>query len=192
MAGSRILSNDSTKQTIESALIGELAQRAVRQGVVDNPADVVVRDILPLTDLATGTTGAITSTYGFTSENWRVDLRTYQQDGSTASSANAYNLVVKVNLNKEKVVGFAGVRKLGEDMVSAIRWSLGSGAKIKDIWQIDYLPEDGGVMYAENPIIFNSSNVVKMEYYLKSPGISFLQLIGKTAEARSDTIVGTE
>lgn len=191
MAGSRILSDDNTKRTIESALIGEIAQRAVRQGVVDNPADVVTRDILPLTDLATGTTGATSSSYGFTSENWRVDLRDYQQDQS-ASSANAYNLVAKVNLNKEKVIGFAGVRKLGEDNVSAIRWSLGSGAKIKDIWQIDYLPEDGGVMYAENPIIFNATNVVKMEYYVKSPGISFLQIIGKTAEARSDTIVGTE
>ncbi len=191
MAGSRILSNETEKRSIESALIGEIAKRAVRQGVVDNPADVVVRDILPLTDLASGTTGATSSSYGFTSENWRVDLRSYQQDES-ASAANAYNLVAKVNLNKEKVVGFMGVRKTGEDMVSAIRWSLGSGAKIKDIWQIDYLPEDGGVMYAENPIIFNSTNVVKMEYYLKSTGISFLQIMGKTAEARSDTIVGTE
>jgi len=191
MAGSRILSNETEKRSIESALIGEIAKRAVRQGVVDNPADVVVRDILPLTDLATGTTGAISSSYGFTSENWRVDLRDYEQD-ETASSANAYNLVAKVNLNKEKVVGFMGVRKTGEDMVSAIRWSLGSGAKIKDIWQIDYIPEDGGVMYAENPIIFNATNVVKMEYYLKSTGISYLQIMGKTAEARSDTIVGTE
>jgi len=191
MAGSRILSNETEKRSIESALIGEIAKRAVRQGVVDNPADVVVRDILPLTDLATGTTGAISSSYGFTSENWRVDLRDYEQD-ETASSANAYNLVAKVNLNKEKVVGFMGVRKTGEDMVSAIRWSLGSGAKIKDIWQIDYVPEDGGVMYAENPIIFNATNVVKMEYYLKSTGISYLQIMGKTAEARSDTIVGTE
>jgi len=191
MAGSRILSNEMEKRSIESALIGEIAKRAVRQGVVDNPADVVVRDILPLTDLASGTTGATSSSYGFTSENWRVDLRDYEQD-ETASSANAYNLVAKVNLNKEKVVGFMGVRKTGEDMVSAIRWSLGSGAKIKDIWQIDYVPEDGGVMYAENPIIFNATNVVKMEYYLKSTGISYLQIMGKTAEARSDTIVGTE
>ena len=191
MAGSRILSNETEKRSIESALIGEIAKRAVRQGVVDNPADVVVRDILPLTDLATGTTGAISSSYGFTSENWRVDLRDYEQD-ETASSANAYNLVAKVNLNKEKVIGFMGVRKTGEDMVSAIRWSLGSGAKIKDIWQIDYVSEDGGVMYAENPIIFNATNVVKMEYYLKSTGISYLQIMGKTAEARSDTIVGTE
>ena len=192
MAGSRILSNENEKRTIESALIGEIAQRAVRQGVVDNPVDVVVRDILPLTDLGGSTTNATSASYGFTSENWRVNLKDYQQDGSTASAANAYNLVVKVNLNKEKVIGFMGVRKAGEDMVSAIRWSLGSGAKIKDIWQIDYLPEDGGVMYAENPIIFNATNVVKMEYYLKSPGISYLQIMGKTAEARSDTIVGTE
>lgn len=191
MAGSRILSSEVEKRTIETALVAELAERAVRQGVVNTPGDVVVRDILPMTDLGGSTTNVATApSYGFTSEQWRVDLRNYEQDG-TASSANAYNLVAKVNLNKEKTMGFAGIRKNGEDMVSAVRWSLGSGAKIKDIWHIDYLPEDG-TMYAENPIVFNATNELKIEYYLKSPGISFLQIIGKTAEARGDTIVGTE
>lgn len=192
MAGSRINSLDAERKNIESALIGEVSQRAIRQGVVDHPSEVVVRDILPLTDLGGSTTNATSASYGYVSENWRVDLRTYQQDGSTASAANDYNLVAKVNLNKEKVMGFAGIRKTGEDMVSAVRWSLGSGAKIKDIWQIDYIPYDGGVMYAENPLIFNATNVVKIEYYLKSPGISYLQLIGKTAEAKGDKIIGTE
>lgn len=191
MAGSRILSSDQEKKSIEQAIVGEIATRAVRQGVADNPTEVVVRDILPLTDLGGDTTNSTSASYGFVSENWRVDLRTLQQDGTTASAANAYNLVAKVNLNKEKVMGFAGIRKAGEDMVSAIRWSLGSGAKVKDIWHIDYVPENG-TMYAENPIIFNATNVIKMEYYLKSPGISFLQIIGKTAEAKGDTIIGTE
>lgn len=192
MAGSRILSSDQEKKSIENALVGEIAQRAIRQGVVDTPKDVIVRDILPLTDLGGSTTNATSASYGFTSESWRVDLRTYQQDGSTASAANAYNLVAKVNMNKEKVIGFAGIRKAGEDMVSAVKWSLGSGAKVKDIWHIDYIPSDGGVMYAENPIIYNFTDSVKIEYYLKSVGISYLQIIGKVSEAKGDLILGAE
>jgi hypothetical protein len=190
LAGSRLLSLDNEKKTIETALVGELTRRAIRQGVVNTPGDVVVRDILPLTDLGGSTTNATSSTYGYVSESWRNDFRSYEQDG-TASTASAYNIAVKVNLNKEKVMGFVGVRKAGEDMVSAIKWSLGSGAKTKDIWQIDYLPEDG-TMYAENPIIYNATNDMKIEYYLKSTGICYLQLIGKTAEAKGDTILGAE
>lgn len=191
MAGSRMLAIDGEKKQIESALIGELAQRAVRQGVVDNPAEVVVRDILPLTDLGSGTTGATSATGGYRSEDWSINLTSYQQDASTASSAGAYNTVVNVSLNKEKVVGFMGIQQEDQRNVVAIRWSLGSGAKIKDIWQVGHVVE-GGVMYAENPIIYNSTNVAKVEYYINSKTAVRLILLGKTAEAKGDTILGAE
>lgn len=191
MAGSRILSMESERKQIEQVLIQELATRAQRQGVVDSATEVVVRDILPLTDLGSGTTNATSASAGFRAEEWRVDLRTVQQDNSTATAANSYNTVVNCNLNKEKVMGFMGVQKFGEDAVAAVRWSLGSGAKIKDIWQLDYVKEDG-TMYAENPIIYNSTNVIKVEYYLKSVAIVQLRLLGKTAEAKGDTILGAE
>lgn len=191
MAGSRLISLDQEKKVIESALIGELAQRAVRQGVVDNPAEVVVRDILPLTDLGSGTTGATSATGGYRTEDWSVNLSSVQQDASTASSAGAYNTVINVNLNKEKVVGFVGVQQEDQRNVVAIRWSLGSGAKIKDIWQIGHVAENG-VMYAENPIIYNSTNVAKVEYYINSKTGVRLILLGKTSEAKGDTILGAE
>lgn len=194
MAGSRLISLEQEKKQIEAALIGELAQRAVRQGVVDNPAEVVVRDILPLTDLGSSTTGATSETAangGYRSEDWSVDLSTYQKGSSTASSSGAYNTVVNCNMNKEKVVGFLGVQQEDQRNVVAIKWSLGSGAKIKDIWQIGHVPENG-TMYAENPIIYNSTNVAKVEYYINSVGQVRLILLGKTAEAKGDTILGAE
>lgn len=191
MAGSRILSIDGEKKNLEAVLVQELQRRAVAQGITDSPTEVVIRDMLPLTDLGSATTNATSASGGYRTEEWRADLRTYQYDGSTASSAGAYNTAVNVSLNKEKVIGFIGVRKHGEDAVAAIRWGLGSGAKIKDIWQLDYVPEDG-TMYAENPIIYNSTNVAKIEYYLKAVAIVNLQLLGKTAEAKGDTILGAE
>lgn len=191
MAGSRMLALDGEKKSIESALIGELGQRAVRQGVVDSPTEVVVRDILPLTDLGSGTTNATSASAGYRSEDWSVNLTTYQQDGSTASSKGAYNTVVNCNMNKEKVIGFMGVQQEDQRNVVAIRWSLGSGAKIKDIWQIGHV-EEGGTMYAENPIIYNSTNVAKVEYYINSTTQVRLILLGKTAEAKGDTILGAE
>lgn len=191
MAGSRLLATDGEKKSIEMALIGELAQRAARQGVVDNPAEVVIRDILPLTDLGSGTTGATSATGGYRTEDWSVNLSTYQRDASTASSAGAYNEVVNCNMNKEKVMGFMGVQQEDVRNVVAIRWSLGSGAKIKDIWQIGHVAENG-VMYAENPIIYNSTNVAKIEYYINSRTSVRLILLGKTAEAKGDTILGAE
>jgi len=194
MAGSRLVSLAQEKKQIEAALIGELAQRAVRQGVVDNPAEVVVRDLLPLTDLGGATTGSTSETAatgGYRSEDWSVNLTTYARGSSTASVAGAYNTVINCNMNKEKVVGFMGVQQEDQRNVVAIRWSLGSGAKIKDIWQVGHV-EEGGVMYAENPIIYNSTNVAKVEYYVNSLTSVRMILLGKAAEAKGDTILGAE
>jgi hypothetical protein len=191
MAGSRLLAMDSEKKTIESALIGELSQRAVRQGVVDTSSEVVVRDILPLTDLGGTSTGSTSATGGYRTEDWSVNLSSVQRNASTASSAGAYNEVVNCNMNKEKVIGFVGIQQEDQRNVVAIRWSLGSGAKIKDIWQVGHVAE-GGVMYAENPIIYNSTNVAKVEYYINSRTSVRMILLGKTAEAKGDTILGAE
>jgi hypothetical protein len=191
MAGSRLLSTESEKKAIESALVNELGLRAVRQGVVDNPSEVVVRDMLPLTDFGSGTTNATSASAGYRSEDWSVNLTTYQQNGSTASAAGSYNTVINCNMNKEKVVGFIGVQQEDQRNVVAIRWSLGSGAKIKDIWQVGHVPENG-VMYAENPIVYNSTNVAKVEYYINSTTAVRMILLGKTAEAKGDTILGAE
>lgn len=175
----------------EQAVTQELLRLAVAQGVVPSPNEGVVRDILPLTDVGGTTTGATTATGGYRTEEWRADLRTYQRDASTASAAGSYNEAINVDLNKQKVLGLYGVQKRGEDVVAAIRFSLGSGTKIKDIWQLDGIKEDE-VGYGENPIIYNSTQKVKVEYYLKSVGIVYHQLLGKVAEPRGNVIMGAE
>lgn len=191
MAGLIALAIQSEVKQREAAVAGELLRLAVAQGVVATPNDAVVRDILPLTDIGGTTTNATSASGGYRTEEWRVDLRTYQRDASTASSAGAYNEVVKCDMNKQKVLGFYGVQKRGEDCVAAIRFSLGSGTKIKDIWQLDGVAEDG-VGYGENPIIYNSTQNAKVEYYLKSVGIVYHQLLGKVAEPRGNVIMGAE
>lgn len=191
MAGLILKAMDAEIKQREAALNAELVRRAVAQGVVDNAAEAVVRDILPLTDIGGSTTNSTSASGGYRYEEWRADLRTYQQDASTASAANSYNTVVNCDMNKQKVIGFVGVAKKGEDSVAAIRFSLGSGTKIKDIWQIGGAPEDA-IIYAENPILYNSTNKVKIEFYLKSVAIVYHQLIGKAAEPKGNTIIGAE
>jgi len=164
--------------------VAELKRRAVSQGVVDDPNQVVVRDILPYTDLSGTAAGG-----GYLYEMWRADMTTYEQDASTASAANAYNEVISKDLDKEKLVGILGVRKKGEDMVSAVKFSLGTGVKIKDIWQIDQIPVNG-IGLAREPLIYNCTNKLVVDYYLKNTGIVELQLVGKCAEAVGDTIIG--
>lgn len=181
----------SDQKRYENALVQELTKRAVSQGIVDTADELVIRDILPLTDLAGTTTGATSSSNGFTDEVWRVDLRSYQRDGSTASAANAYNIVTNVDLNQKKLVGFLGIEKRGdEDPVSAVRFSLG-GTKIKDIWNIEGVQLDE-TYWGENPMIYNGTNTVKIEYYLKSPAIVYHRLVGKTAEPKGDVILGAD
>jgi len=191
MPGAVLVPIEADKKRYENALVQELTKRAVSQGVVDTPAELVVRDILPLSDLGGSTTGATSASAGYRTEEWMVNLLSYQQDGSTASAAGSYNTVVNVDLNKQKVIGILGVQKRGEDRVPAVRFSLGSGAKIKDIWQIDGVPENG-LYWAENPAIYNSTNTMKIEYYLSSVGVVQHVLVGKTAEAKGDTILGAE
>lgn len=191
MAGLILKAMDVEIKQREVGLADLLLKKAHEQGVVDHPNEGVVRDILPLTDLGGTTTGASSASGGFRTEEWRVDMRTYQRDASTAVSSGAYNEVVNVDLNKSKVLGFVGVKKNGEDAVATIRFSLGSGTKIKDIWQLDSVPEEGSA-YAENPIIYNATHKAKVEYYLKSPAIIYHQLIGKIAEPRGNVILGAE
>ena len=167
----------------EEDMVAELTRRAVSQGVVDSADQVIVRDILPNTDFAGVAAGG-----GYLYEMWRADMTTLRQDASTASAANTYNEVISTDLDKEKLIGILGIKK-GEDMVAAVKFSLGTGVKIKDIWQIDSIPDDS-IGLAREPLIYNCTNKIVVDYYLKNTGVIELELIGKTCEAIGDTIIG--
>lgn len=168
----------------EADLIAELKRRAVSQGIVDSVDQVVVRDILPYTDFSGTASGG-----GYLTNAWRADLRTYQQNASTAAAAGAYNEVISKDLGKEKIIGILGVQKFGEDLVSAVRFSLGTGVKIKDIWSIESVAANGRGL-ALDPLIYDATNKIVVDYYLKNTGIVNICLLGKVAEAVGDTIIG--
>lgn len=192
MAGQILIPLESDKKRYENALVQELTKRAVSQGVVDSAMELVVRDILPLTDLggAGTTTGQSSATYGYRKEYWSADFRTSDANG-TAVSTPGYVTAIQVDLNKQKVVGILGVRIRGEPNVAAMKYSLGSGAKIKDIWQLEGVGVDE-TYWAENPAIYNSTNVMKVEYYLAAGAAVQHVLVGKSAEAKGDTILGAD
>lgn len=189
MPGLLIVHLDDEVRSIQRSLDEELIARAVAQKVGDSEEDLIVRDGLPLTDFATTTTGASSSSTGYTNESWFIDMSTYQRDGSTASAVASYNEAINVNLDKQKVVGIFGVKKGYVDNVAAVKFGFPGGVQVKDIWQIDHLDpgEDG---YTETPIIFDSSNKMQVQYYLKTLGGVDLKLYTRVCEVVGDTIMG--
>lgn len=191
MAGQILIPLESDKKRYENALVQELTKRAVSQGVVDSAQELVVRDILPLTDLGgTGNTGATSATYAYRKDYWSADFKTYDQAG-TAISVPGYVTAISIDLNKQKIIGVLGIKARGEQNVAAVKYSLGSGAKIKDIWQIEGV-DVGETYWAENPAIYNCTNTMKVEYYLAAGCAVQHVLVGKTAEAKGDTILGAD
>jgi len=183
MAGLMTVHQDPDLKMKEAQLIAELKARAVAQKIVTTPDQVVVRDLLPYTDFGE-TTG------GYMYELWEADMITYQRNGSTASAANAYNDAILKDLDEKKVVGILGVAKHGEDNVATVRFTLGAGqTKIKDIWQLDKI-EVGETGLAEMPIIYNKTDTMGVQYYLKNRSVVQLELLGKVAEAVGDIIMG--
>ena len=189
MPGLLIVHLDDEIRSIQDSLDEELKARAVAQKVGDSEEDLIVRDGLPLTDFATTTTGASSSSTGYTTESWFIDMTTYQRDGSTSASAGAYNEAINVNLDKQKVVGVLGVMKGSIDNVAAIKFGFPGGVQVKDIWQIDHLaPGESG--FTKTPIIFDSSNKMQVSYYLKTLGPVDLKLYTRVCEVVGDTIMG--
>jgi len=189
MPGLLVVHLDDEIRSLQKSLDEELISRAVAQKVGDSEENLIVRDGLPLTDFATTTTGASSSSTGYTSESWFIDMTSVQRDGTTASVAGSYNEAINVNLDKEKVVGILGVKKGYIDNVSAIKFGFPGGVTVKDIWQIDHL-EPGEDGFAESPIIFDSSNKMQVLYYLTTLGPVDLKLYTRVCESIGDTIMG--
>lgn len=189
MPGLLVVYLDDEIRAKQTDLDNELIDRGVDQRVADSADNLVVRDGLPLTDFGGTTTGSSSATSGYRKESWFIDMTTYQRDGSTASSAGAYNEAINVDLNKKKVVGIMGVKKGSIDNVSAIKLGLPGGVQTKDVWQIDFLAP-GQVAFAETPIIFDSGNKMQVQYFLKTPGPVDLVLYTRVCERVGDNIMG--
>jgi len=180
---------DEEIRTKQEELDRELIQRAVDQKVADTEDQVLVRDALPKTDFGGTTTNSTTVTSGYTKESWFIDMTTYQRDGSTASVAGDYNEAINVDLDKQKVVGFLGVKKHTMNNVSAVKFGIATGVQIKDIWQVDFV-DLGKSAYADTPIVYDSTNKVYILYYLTTRAPVDIRLLSRVAEAVGDTIMG--
>lgn len=183
------------KKAIESDVIAELKRRAIAQKIVASEADLVVRDILPETDL------------GLTSEEW-----------IESGVAGTYTLVISGRNPENKVWGIYGVKNEHVTAVSgavkpnlmavsgaavamippvlAVKWGLGAGAaKVKDIWHIQRMYVQNDEVYTDQPVIYNKKELFSI-YMLARVNTSgadgHLILLGKVAEPKGETIMGAE
>lgn len=161
---------------LQKALENEVIRRAAAEKVTKSEEETVTRDILPKTDFA-GSWGA---------EEWWYDL--------SSGTINDYNQVVaNVDLDREKVIGIFGVKKRGEDIVSALKFKRGDAETI-DIWQLNAVDE-GGIAVVEsvdNAIIYNSRDKVNIYDYISEVGVAGIVLLGKVAEKKGKNISGAK
>lgn len=159
---------------LQKALEAEVIRRAVASKVTKSVEETLTRDILPLTDFAWG------------AEEWWYNL--------SAGAINTYNQVVaNVDLDREKVIGIFGVKKRGEDIVSALKFKRGDAETI-DVWQLNAIGESeiAVVESVDNAIIYNSRDKVNIYDYISAVGVAGMVLLGKVAEKKGKTVSGAK
>jgi hypothetical protein len=156
-------------RTLEERIKAYLKSLAVRKGIVASADQVVVRDILPYTDL------------GFTNEDWSESL----------GSANAWNTVVDMRIPEKKIIAFYGVRNIGSTpKTTAIKFALGpGGAKTKDIVFIENLEktEEKEAIFS-TPILYEDGQYAYIQQYAKTTGTDKLVYLGFVAEPKGEII----
>jgi hypothetical protein len=162
------LSLEKVKGTIESVK-RFLKSLAVKKGIAANEADVILRDILPATDL------------GFTKEDFAVTL----------STADAFNTVINQRLGDKKLLVIFGVRDISTTpIVSAIKFAKGpDGAITKDIVEIEGLEtqKEREVIF-NTPIKYENGEHMFIQYFAKAAGTARLVLLGVVAEPRGELV----
>ena len=157
------------KRRIEEELKDELKRRALEQGVVTSEDDLVIRDLLPKTDL------------GATNEVWT----------QTLSSGNAYNNTYTPSASDKKVIGIYGVKnKATSPLTTAIKFSVGSGgAIVKDIWEIEsVMLEENTEGIATMPIIYDKNETITIAQYASGTGTDGIILLGLVAEPKGENV----
>ena len=149
-----------------------LRSEAVEQKIASRRDAVVVRDLLPKTDLS------------WSKEAWWYDL--------SSGTVNSYNQVVNVDLDKKKVIAIWGVKMRGDNPVSAIKFMRGESETI-DIWEIEFLDEGevATVTNVEDVVLYHAQDKVNIQYYLLAQGYPQFVLLGKVAEKRDTTVAGS-
>jgi len=181
---------------LERDVVAELKRRALDQNIAASEAELVVRDILPATDLNAAyeewtqsgliAGGAYTTVYSGRLRDTKI-FAVYGvcNETPTATSGVAYK-------TKES----AGVSGASPCTV-AIRFGLGVGpAKIKDIWHVQKMYEkDEQSVFCDVPVIYNKEEVFQIAFYGRrsvSGGMDAIILHGKVCEPKGEVILGAE
>jgi hypothetical protein len=123
-----------------------LIQKALEKKVGASPDDLVVRDILPGTDLN-----------NMSGEVWNQHL-----------SAYLWTMNYSGKNPDTKIFGIFGYKnKSANPHTVAIRFKVGAGgAKIKDIWHVEQAQtEENTAVYSKNTIIYMDDETFVIEFY---------------------------
>ena len=159
------------QKAIEDAVVDYLIRRALEKKIATKPEDLVVRDILPGTDLN-----------GLSGEVWVQSLSAFQ-----------YVSVYSGKNPDTKIFAVFGAKFLSPTPKTAvIRFKLGAGgAKIKDIWQVEpAFVEENCAVYTDRPIKYEDDETFVIEFYGKDSGEDNVVLLGKVVEPKGELIMG--
>ena len=135
------------------------------------PSELVVRDILPSTDL------------GLTNEVWEASI----------TAANDWNNWIDVTLEDFRTVAIVGIVVLSPDPITtAIRFGIGAGpTKVIDVIQYESIlnTQEAVVGYLDKPIVYRPESYMNVDLYGKSTGTEQIVLKGVTIEPSGKVMV---
>jgi len=180
---------------LERDVITELKRRALEQNIAKSEDELVVRDILPATDLNAAyeewtqsgiiAGGAYTVVYSGRNPENRV-FAIYGMANETATSASS-------PVKTRESSWYSGILPC----TVAIKYGLGVGiAKVKDIWQVQkmYAGEAQSV-FCDQPVVYNKKEVFQISFYGRrscSGGLDAIVLHGKVCEPKGEVLMGVE
>jgi hypothetical protein len=159
----------TTVRNLEERIKSFLKSLAVRKGIAAREDQLVVRDILPKTDL------------NLANEDWKENL----------ISANSWNTVFDFRVPEKKIIAFYGVRNIGTTpLTTAIKFAVGpGGAKTKDIVYIEGLEKNKErEAIFSTPILYEDGQYMYVQQYAKAAGTDSLVYLGFVCEPKGELI----
>jgi len=155
----------------EQEQLYKLLEKAV-PAVARTVEEIVVRDILPKTDL------------GYPNEVWQ-----------TATLASGATSVISLTPLEDKVLGFYGIKYLEDTgLTTLLKFFSGVGRVNPRVWwsieeAITEKDREITVKAPEEIVLYEPGEYVDIEYWMATTGVSRIQLLGFVAE-RKEVVIG--
>lgn len=157
------------ERAIQADVDAWLIRRAIEKKIATSPEDLVVRDLLPGTDLN-----------GLSGEVWAQSI-----------SAFSYNMNYSGKNPDTKIFAiYGGKNKAATPRTTGLKFKLGAGgAKIKEEINIEHANlEDNTAWYLKNPIKYEDDETFVIEFYGDSSGTDGVILLGRVVEPKGERI----